>query len=268
MTARWASSRCWSGPRDRHGHGRANLVFWRLRALDAWTAPAASALDPAHEAALPQVAGRAFALFAAVASFGIGNMIQANSMALPLTTTCTSRAAWRAWSRGAGGPGDHRRHQAHRTLHGQAHAADDGDLRPGRAGDPDQERRRGARRLPLIFAHAFTPDGRGRRLRGQRRGLRHPARRGPRRLQQRVGPGQRAHRPRGGQDQGARARGPGGHDRPLRGHAAHLHHDGAGDPHHRGLDPDRPGHGRAATTAPCSASRPSRWACRASAAGS
>ncbi|MCB1161297.1 sodium:alanine symporter family protein [bacterium] len=63
-----------------------NLAFWQFARL--WTramAPAAQALDPLlTRVRFEKWLAWVFALFAAIASFGIGNMIQANSMALPL----------------------------------------------------------------------------------------------------------------------------------------------------------------------------------------
>ncbi len=63
-----------------------NFVFWHISRF--WvraTAPAAEALDPLlTKVRFHKWLAVVFALFAAIASFGIGNMIQANSMALPL----------------------------------------------------------------------------------------------------------------------------------------------------------------------------------------
>jgi alanine or glycine:cation symporter, AGCS family len=63
-----------------------NLLFWQfLKLWRVWTAPAAAALDPTlTKIRFHKWLAWIFALFAAIASFGIGNMIQANSMALPL----------------------------------------------------------------------------------------------------------------------------------------------------------------------------------------
>ncbi|MDP6417945.1 MAG: sodium:alanine symporter family protein [Candidatus Krumholzibacteria bacterium] len=63
------------------------LLIWfiALRLLRSWSAPLAPRFDPLLRALhFQKWLAVLFALFAAIASFGIGNMIQANSLALPL----------------------------------------------------------------------------------------------------------------------------------------------------------------------------------------
>ena len=61
-------------------------IFWWLSKLwTGWTAPVARRMEPGlQRVRFHKWLAVTFALFAAIASFGIGNMIQANSMALPL----------------------------------------------------------------------------------------------------------------------------------------------------------------------------------------
>jgi len=61
------------------------LFWWISRWWVGWTAPAAERIAPTLERLrFRKWLAVAFAFFAMIASFGIGNMIQANSMALPL----------------------------------------------------------------------------------------------------------------------------------------------------------------------------------------
>ncbi len=61
------------------------FILWLSRLWNAWTAPLGQRIAPTLERIRFQKwMAWSFALFAAIASFGIGNMIQANSMALPL----------------------------------------------------------------------------------------------------------------------------------------------------------------------------------------
>jgi amino acid carrier protein len=61
------------------------IIRWISRLLTTWTAPMAHRIEPTLKRIhFQKWMAWSFALFAAIASFGIGNMIQANSMALPL----------------------------------------------------------------------------------------------------------------------------------------------------------------------------------------
>ncbi len=61
------------------------IFWWFSKFWTGWTAPMARRLEPGlQRVRFHKWLAVTFALFAAIASFGIGNMIQANSMALPL----------------------------------------------------------------------------------------------------------------------------------------------------------------------------------------
>lgn len=81
--------------------------------------------------------GVLFAIFAAIAGFGIGNTVQANSVADVMETTFGLPLDLRRYSDGTGRHGAHWRYSPHRSgsqCSGSSHGRVVSDSRPGRAG--------------------------------------------------------------------------------------------------------------------------------------
>ena len=183
--------------------------------------------------------GLAFAVFGAVAAFGIGNAVQVNSMGAALENSFGIPE----WATGVvvaapGGRRGDRRHPPYRRSRRQACAGHDRPLSRRRPGDPADQHCAIPDAIGLIFTHAFHAGRGDGRLCRRGGGGGHPLRDRARRVLERVGTGFRGDRPRGRTDQQPGSPGHHRHARYLHRHPRGLHDDRARDPDVGRLDDD------------------------------
>jgi alanine or glycine:cation symporter, AGCS family len=123
-----------------------------------------------------------FALFAAIAAFGIGNMVQSNSVADAINTSFGVPPMGDRGSSSRCSPGGHsRRDQVDRPVHGVLRSDDDRRLHARRAHHPRHQRRGDPGSFTYIFTervHRHGGDGRLHRRDADAAGIRYGVARG------------------------------------------------------------------------------------------